>query len=140
MSVDFYGRRVAGKTLDELSVKELSALVPHWLDPEYEPLSDAGMVMLVENTGYLMHFALTASGETSGEVAQLPVFGGEERVDGEGDPGQGFVGRTLMVLRPNEVRDASAFLKGVAVEDLVGDLDAVLAREVVSLGFSTPWN
>ncbi|WP_457034137.1 hypothetical protein [Kitasatospora sp. P5_F3] len=44
------------------------------------------------------------------------------------------------MLRPNEVQDASAFLNRVAVDDLVRDLDVVLAREVGALGVATPWS
>ncbi|MEW2624615.1 hypothetical protein [Streptomyces sp. NPDC048106] len=61
MSVDFFWRRVPGKSLDELSPKELGALVPHWFDPEFKPLCKAGTVMAVERNGCLMHFALTAA-------------------------------------------------------------------------------
>jgi hypothetical protein len=140
MSVDFFWRRVAGKSLDELSPKELEALVPHWFDPEFKPLREAGVVMAVERNGYLMHFALTASGGTTGAVAGLPVFGGEQRVEGQEDPEYGFIGTELMVLHPDEVRDASAFLREVTVDDLVRDLDTALAREARSVGFFTPWN
>ncbi|MFF9627355.1 DUF1877 family protein [Streptomyces griseosporeus] len=140
MSVDFFWRRVSGKSLDELSPKELYALVPHWFDSEFKPLRDAGMVMAVERNGCLMHFALTAGGATSGDVAELPVFGGEQRAEGEEDPEYGFVGTELWVLRPHEVRDASAFLRQVAVDDLVRGLDVALARQVRSLGFATPWS
>ncbi|WP_055587189.1 hypothetical protein [Peterkaempfera griseoplana] len=140
MSVDFFWRRVAGTSLDELSPEELSALVPHWFDPEIGPLREAGMVMAVERNGSLMHFALTAGGAVSGGVAQLPVFGGERRADGREDPEYGFVGAELLVLRPDEVQAASAFLNGVAVDDLVRELGAALAGQVRALGFSTPWS
>lgn len=140
MSVDFFWRRVAGTSLDELSPKELDALVPHWFDPEFRPLYEAGMVMAVERNGFLMHFALTAGGATTGAVAELPVFGGELRIHGEEDPEYGFLRTELMVLRPDEVRDASAFLREVAVDGLVRDLDTALAREVRSVGYSTPWS
>nr|BFD96260.1 hypothetical protein KitaXyl93_76200 [Kitasatospora sp. Xyl93] len=140
MSVDFFWRRVAGKSLDELSPKELDALVPHWCDPEFKPLRETGMVMAVERNGHLMHFALTAASATSRDVAQLPVFGGEQRVEGKEDPEYGFVRTELWVLRPNQVQDASAFLQEVAVDDLLRGLDAALARQVTSLGFSTPWS
>ncbi|MFE6867760.1 DUF1877 family protein [Kitasatospora sp. NPDC057692] len=140
MSVDFFWRRVVDKSLDALSPKELGALVPHWFDAEFKPLHEAGMVMAVERNGCLMHFALTAGGATSVRIAQLPVFGGEQRAEGEEDSEYGFVGTELWVLRPDEVQDASAFLQQIAVDDLVRDLDVALAREVRSLGFATPWS
>ncbi|MEV7384002.1 DUF1877 family protein [Streptomyces lydicus] len=140
MSVDFFWRRVAGTSLDELSPKELGTLVPHWFDSEFKQLYEAGLVMAVERNGCLMHFALTAGGATSADVAELPVFGGEQRAWGKEVPEYGVVEMELWVLRPDEVRDASVFLRQVAVDDLVKDLDAAVAREVRSLGFATPWS
>ncbi|MEV7595787.1 DUF1877 family protein [Kitasatospora sp. NPDC089797] len=140
MSVDFFWRRVASGLLDDLSPKELGALVPHWFDAEFRPLREAGMVMGVERNGCLMHFVLTSSGAASDGAAELPVLGGEQRVEGEEDPDCGWVGTELWVLRPDGVREASAFLSHVVVDDLVTRLDAALAREVVSLGFSWPWS
>ncbi|MFJ7910174.1 DUF1877 family protein [Kitasatospora sp. NPDC096204] len=43
------------------------------------------------------------------------------------------------MLRPDDVRAASAFLDRVVVDELIKRSDAALAREVVSLGFSSPW-
>ncbi|MFC1439200.1 DUF1877 family protein [Streptacidiphilus sp. N1-10] len=140
MSVDFFWRRVPGRALDELSPKELGALVPHWFDAEFKRLRETTMVMGVERNGYLMHFALTAGEAASGRVAQLPVFGGEQRAEGKEDPEYGWVGTELWVLRPSDVREASDFLNHVTVDDLIRGLDALLAREVESLGFSTPWS
>ncbi|MFB7618583.1 DUF1877 family protein [Kitasatospora sp. NPDC056181] len=140
MSVDFFWRRVPCRALDQLSPKELGALVPHWFDSEFKSLCEVGMVMGVEGNGYVVHFALTSGGVASDGVARLPAFGGEQRAEGEEDPEYGWVGTELWVLRPDEVREASDFLKRVAVDDLMTGLDAALAREVVSLGFSRPWS
>ncbi|OKI99857.1 hypothetical protein [Kitasatospora sp. CB01950] len=141
MSVDFFWRRVAGRSLDELAPKELGALVPHWFDAEFKPLREAGMVTAVDRNGCLMHFALLEGDAPSLRIAQLPVYGGERRTGGEEVSEDGFVFETeLWVLRPEEVQDASAFLQHVAVDDLVRDLDVELAEEVQSLGFATPWS
>ncbi|MEU1285657.1 hypothetical protein [Kitasatospora sp. NPDC005856] len=140
MSVDFFWRRVDDRLLDELSPKELAALVPYWSDADFGPLGEAGMVMAVERNGYLMDFALTAGRTTSGDVAQLPVFGGEQRAEGEGDPECGAVRTELWVLRPDEVREAAAFLQHIAVDALVRDLDVALEQEVRSLGFTRSWS
>jgi hypothetical protein len=139
MSVDFHWRRVPGRSLRELSPKQLGALVPHCFEDEFTALHSAGMVMAVTRNGYLMHFALAACSAGSG-VAELPVFGGERRTEGEEDPEYGFIGTEVWVLRPEEVRRASRFLDRTAVDDLVRGLDDDLAREVRSLGFSTPWS
>ncbi|MER7579660.1 DUF1877 family protein [Kitasatospora sp. NPDC097691] len=144
MSVDFFWRRVAERSLDELSPKALVGLIPHWFDSEFGSLSAAGEVLGVGRNGYLIHVALTgASGGAGADAtaAQLPVFGGEERVETEGDPGSDSRREwRVLVLRPDEVRTASAFLAGVDVDDLVAASDAALAAEVVSLGFATPWS
>ncbi|MFF2122682.1 DUF1877 family protein [Kitasatospora sp. NPDC058184] len=146
MSVDFFWRRVDGAVLDELSPTELRALVPGWSDDDFGPLHAAGAVLAVERNGYLMHVALMkAVGGGAGpdlRAAQLPVFGGEERTAVEGDPDcDAEFGETVVwVLRPDEVRTASAFLDAVGVDELVGTADAVLADEVASLGFATPWS
>ncbi|MFI8456665.1 DUF1877 family protein [Kitasatospora sp. NPDC085464] len=144
MSVDFFWRRVAERSLAELSPKGLVALVPHWFDSEFGPLREAGAVLGVERNGYLMHVALTGAPGGAGTdpaAAQFPVFGGEERVESGGDPGSdGFREWKVLVLRPDEVRTASAFLDGVDIDDLLAASDAALAAEVVSLGSATPWS
>ncbi|MFI2609499.1 hypothetical protein [Kitasatospora sp. NPDC018619] len=143
MSVDFFWRRVDWKALDDLSPKQLRALVPGWFDDDFGPQRDAGVVLAVERNGYLMDVALTAAVGGSGpEVAavRLPLFGGEERVVVEGDPDRGdeFTETSVWVLRPEEVRAASAFLESVGVGDLVGRVEATLASEVAGLGFVAP--
>ncbi|MFB7125958.1 hypothetical protein DR950_10605 [Kitasatospora xanthocidica] len=145
MSVDFFWRRVDGTVLDELSPTELRALVPGWSDDDFGPLYAAGAVLAVERNGYLMHVALMKAVGGAGpdlRAAQLPVFGGEERTAVEGDPDcdAEFGEMAVWVLRPDEVRTASAFLDAVGVDELVGTVDAVLADEVASLGFATPWS
>ncbi|MER8188045.1 DUF1877 family protein [Kitasatospora sp. NPDC094015] len=146
MSVDFFWRRVTGRSLDELTPGELLALVPHWFDAEFPSLRAAGTVMAVERHGDLMHFALLEGGVAAVpgariRAAQLPVLGGERRTGGEEVSEHGFVfERELRVLRPEEVRDASAFLQQLSVDEVVTDLDAELAEEVDSLGFATPWS
>ena len=76
MSVDFFWRRVAGRSSDELSPGELRASVPHWFDAEFRPLREAGTVTAVERNGCLMYFALLEADAPSIRIAQLPVFGG----------------------------------------------------------------
>ncbi len=82
MSVDFFWRRVAGRSSDELSPGELRASVPHWFDAEFRPLREAGTVTAVERNGCLMYFALLEADAPSIRIAQLPVFGGERRSGG----------------------------------------------------------
>ncbi|MFD0405917.1 hypothetical protein [Kitasatospora sp. NPDC127116] len=145
MSVDFFWRRVDGAVLDELSPRELRALVPGWFDDDFGPLDEAGAVLGVERNGYLMDVALTKASGSSGPdspAARLPVFGGEERVVVEGDPDcdDEFTEIKVWVLRPDEVRTASGFLDAVGVDGLVRTVDTAVAAEVVSLGFATPWS
>ncbi|MFE4514249.1 DUF1877 family protein [Kitasatospora sp. NPDC056783] len=141
MSVDFFWRRVDGRLLDELTPEELAASVPHWSDNEFRPLREAGTLMAVERNGCLMHFALMGADAPSFRVARLPVYAGERRTGGKEVSEYGFiVGTEVVVLRSEEVRDASDFLRQVAVEDLVRDLESDLAEEVESLGFAKPWS
>ncbi|MFJ6620796.1 DUF1877 family protein [Kitasatospora sp. NPDC091335] len=136
MSVDFFWRRVDGGLLDELSPGELFDLVPDWFDSEFGPQHQAGTVLAVESNGYLMHVALMEAVGGAGpdlRTAQLPVFAGEERVIADEET-------TIRVLRPDEVRAASAFLERVGVDDLVSTVGAALAEKVADLGFATPWS
>ncbi len=109
MSVDFFWRRVAGKSLDELSPKELGVLVPHWFDAEFKPLREAGMVMSVERNGYLMHFALTAVGGTSDGVAQLPVSGVSNGPRARKTLSMGSSGRSCGCFAPTRCRTPRPF-------------------------------
>lgn len=140
MSIEFFWRRIDGKPLNELSPTALVELVPLWHRHEPNPLYETGMAMLVGRNGYLMHVALTSVDTDPGDVAQLPVFGGEKRIEGENDPEYGFVGTELWVLTPEQVQTAASFLNSVAVTEVMTGLDGVLGEEVMDLGFSTPWS
>ncbi|WP_377267052.1 DUF1877 family protein [Peterkaempfera sp. SMS 1(5)a] len=138
--MDFYWRRVAVSVLDEASPKQLDALVLRWFDPQFGPLQEAGVVLGVSTNHCLMHGVLTWGDAGDVEVAELPVFGGELRTEGEEHPEYGFIGVEVVVLTPDQVRQAAGFLRAVPVRQRVRDLDAVMPGVVADWLFSTPWS
>jgi hypothetical protein len=140
MSMGFFWRRVPAALTAEASPKELYALVPKWFGEEFAELARNGLATGTQNNGYLMNLVLTTAEPVVGETSELPVYGGELRVEGEEDPEYGFMGVEVLVLGPEQVQQAAAFLRGAPVRDWVARADTALAQEVVGLGFSTPWS
>ncbi|MGA5823625.1 hypothetical protein ACPC54_37890 [Kitasatospora sp. NPDC094028] len=134
MSVDHFWRRLPGQTVDACSPQELGELVPRHRDVRYDRLAAAGLALGVRRTALLMELALTENGLHPDPAARLPVYGGPPRPDGTAAQG------APLVLRPEQVAAASAFLRGSALGELVRQQAAVLARTVATQGFPTPWS
>ncbi|MBV6703097.1 hypothetical protein [Kitasatospora aureofaciens] len=137
---DHYWRRLPGPAVDASSPRELGELVPTRYDDRFAELTAAGLALGVRRHAYLMQLALTENGLHPDPAARLPVYGGgrAERTErsarrSEGEP-------DLLVLRPDQVAVASAFLRGSALGELVRQQDTVLARTVAALGYATPWS
>ena len=140
MSVSFYWRRMSATVVASASPKELASMVPSRFDDRFDDLRRGNLAMGTHDNAYLMHFVLTSAAADPDGPSRLPVYGGTVRAEGEQDPEYGFLGVEVIVQDPGEVREAAQFLSEAPVGEWAERLDAVLACEVVGLGYSTPWD
>ncbi|WP_157882181.1 hypothetical protein [Streptomyces rubellomurinus] len=142
MSVDHFWRRLPGRAVDGCSPQELGELVPRHRDVRYDRLAAAGLALGVRRTALLMELALTENGLHPDPAARLPVYGGPPGPPGPPGPDgpDGAAAGVPLVLRPEQVAAAAAFLRGSALGELVRQQAAVLARTVATQGFPTPWS
>ncbi|MET9180847.1 hypothetical protein ACIG0C_12495 [Kitasatospora aureofaciens] len=130
MSVDHFWCRLPGRAVDTCSPEELGELVPRSRDHRYDRLAADGLALGVRQTAALMELALTENGLHPDPAARLPVYGGARPA----------AGAEMLVLRPEQVAAASAFLRGSALGELVRQQNTVLARRVAQLDSAPPWS
>jgi hypothetical protein len=132
MGVAHFWKRVPGRALDGLRPKEVSDLVPYWFDPGYPAERERGLVVGVENTGYLIGTLLDFGAVGTGHESAATVISG---LPDDWDD-EWMVG----TIRVRDVRRVAGFLLDAPFREWAVRHHAPLAAEAESLGFHGPFD